>query len=1454
MATVTSSTRKLNPTSNTYETNSGLTVGTNIVVGGTVDGRDIASDGSKLDGIAVGANNYSLPAGSSSTRGGFKIGYSQSGKNYPIVVSSEKMYVNVPWTDTNTTYSVGDGGLTQKNFTTTLKSKLDGIAAGATNVTNNNQLTNGAGYVTTNTTYSVGDGGLTQNNFTNADHTKLNGIATGADVTPSWVPSSNPSYATQSYVGTQISNLVGGAPAALDTLNELAEAIGDDASYASSITSALAAKAPLASPTFTGTVTTPNLTIGSGNKIKFANNDYIRYDDANGVGRFHFDSDGGTNNSSVQAATFVGALSGNASTATTLATARTIALSGDVTGSVSFNGSSNVSISTLTNKLRATDDRDVKPNTTGIGASGVKAIKAFFTTFNGMTGSSGGAYQDMIALDTYSDSSGGGPSAMTFSKGASVGSPQMYIWKGAYGGTTWGTGQRVFADNYHPNADTLTTARTIAGTSFNGSANINISYNNLINKPTIPTNNNQLTNGAGYVTTDTNTTYSVGDGGLTQKNFTTTLKSKLDGIATSANNYSLPAASSSTRGGVKIGYTESGRYYPVELSSEKMFVHVPWVDTNTNTTYSVGDGGLTQKNFTTTLKSKLDGIATSANNYSLPAGSSSTRGGFKIGYTESGRYYPVEVSSEKMFVHVPWVDTNTNTTYSVGDGGLTQKNFTTTLKSKLDGIATSANNYSLPAGSSSTRGGFKIGYTESGKNYPVEVSSEKMYVNVPWSDSNTTYSVGDGGLTQKNFTSTLKTKLDGIATGATNVTNNNQLTNGAGYVTTNTTYSAGSGLSLSSTTFSHSDTSSQGSVNNSSGTVVQDVTLDTYGHITGLGSTNLDDRYARRYEGSASNISNSGYTTVATVSGGALMSAIRMTVAGTTNSVVVANILDIIVNHYQDIQVEVLSGVYTRLFVKIISNNNDSYAIQVKTNNANAVTLSFNILALHEETVTFTSSHSYTGATLEVDCEAGKVIKGTGGDDGDLKSHGVFRGNGSGLTSVDADTLDGSHASAFQAAGTYNTIIGTDSDINTSGATVVDQLNMTDGVIQSHSTRTLTLANLGYTGATNANYITNNNQLTNGAGYVTTNTTYSVGDGGLTQKNFTTTLKSKLDGIATSANNYSLPAGSSSTRGGFKIGYTESGKNYPVEVSSEKMYVNVPWVDTNTNTTYSVGDGGLTQKNFTSTLKTKLDGIATSANNYSLPEATATARGGIELFSNTDQSVAANSVSATASRTYGIQLNSAGQAVVNVPWSDTNTDTNTTYSAGRGLDLSGTQFQLETDLRDSISYIGYDSNDYLQWSNNSYVRAVVSGTERFRVNTSGIDVTGTATANAFRTDTGNTDYNVISRNSTSTSLWVQAAGSGSIQGIASFRYGSATVNQGTEVCAIRRNSSYFINTKLGVGTNNPQKTLDVSGTVQSSGDIEVTSSSAGVILKSPNGSRWRVTVNNSGMVATTNVS
>lgn len=56
-------------------------------------------------------------------------------------------------------------------------------------------------------------------------------------------------------------------------------------------------------------------------------------------------------------------------------------------------------------------------------------------------------------------------------------------------------------------------------------------------------------------------------------------KKKLNGIAEGANKYVLPVATSSALGGIMIGYTENGKNYPVELSSNKAFVTVPWTDT-----------------------------------------------------------------------------------------------------------------------------------------------------------------------------------------------------------------------------------------------------------------------------------------------------------------------------------------------------------------------------------------------------------------------------------------------------------------------------------------------------------------------------------------------------------------------------------------------------------------------------------------------------------------------------------------------------------------------------------------------------------------------------------------------------------------------------------------------------------------------------------------------------------
>jgi hypothetical protein len=70
--------------------------------------------------------------------------------------------------------------------------------------------------------------------------------------------------ATKTYadsaVSTGVAALVASAPSTLDTLNELAAALGNDANYASTITTALGLKAPLSGPTFTGTVVLPSTT------------------------------------------------------------------------------------------------------------------------------------------------------------------------------------------------------------------------------------------------------------------------------------------------------------------------------------------------------------------------------------------------------------------------------------------------------------------------------------------------------------------------------------------------------------------------------------------------------------------------------------------------------------------------------------------------------------------------------------------------------------------------------------------------------------------------------------------------------------------------------------------------------------------------------------------------------------------------------------------------------------------------------------------------------------------------------------------------------------------------------------------------------------------------------------------------------------------------------------------
>lgn len=233
---------------------------------------------------------------------------------------------------------------------------------------------------------------------------------------------------------------------------------------------------------------------------------------------------------------------------------------------------------------------------------------------------------------------------------------------------------------------------------------------------------------------------------------------------------SIPKATTSALGGVMLGYTNSGRNYKLELDSNgKAFVNVPW----TNTTYSNATTEVSGL-MSTSDKSKLDGITSSADAVSFSRVLSS---GTKIG--------TITINGTNTDIYAPTA--GTSPTYS-------QATF-------------------------STLGLVKIGYPESGKNYPVELnSSGQMYVNVPWTDNNTTYGLAtasaNGLLKQLSGNTSQYMRGDGTwatppnttyslvgANGSTGlIKNGSSITNASGYTACpiiggvpyykNTTYSA----------------------------------------------------------------------------------------------------------------------------------------------------------------------------------------------------------------------------------------------------------------------------------------------------------------------------------------------------------------------------------------------------------------------------------------------------------------------------------------------------------------------------------------------------------------------------------------------------------------------------------------------------------------------------------------
>lgn len=206
------------------------------------------------------------------------------------------------------------------------------------------------------------------------------------------------------------------------------------------------------------------------------------------------------------------------------------------------------------------------------------------------------------------------------------------------------------------------------------------------------------------------------------------------GVTGKPSTFTPPTSSATVLGGIKVGYTTSGKNYKVQLDSfGNAYVNVPWTDTNT--TYT-----------------------------NMGAASASAAG--KAGLVPA----PAAGAQAKYLRGDGTWQTPPNTTYSnmggatssaAGSAGLVPAPAAGKQASFLrgDGTWVIPTNTTYAKANTTTLGLVMIGYAENGKNYPVELdSSGKMYVNVPWTDTNTTYGVvganGSTGLVKNGSTVT----------------------------------------------------------------------------------------------------------------------------------------------------------------------------------------------------------------------------------------------------------------------------------------------------------------------------------------------------------------------------------------------------------------------------------------------------------------------------------------------------------------------------------------------------------------------------------------------------------------------------------------------------------------------------------------------------------------------------
>lgn len=143
------------------------------------------------------------------------------------------------------------------------------------------------------------------------------------------------------------------------------------------------------------------------------------------------------------------------------------------------------------------------------------------------------------------------------------------------------------------------------------------------------------------------------------------------GVTGKPSTFAPPTSSATVLGGIKVGYTTSGKNYKVQLdSSGNAYVNVPWTDNNTTYNEATADTlGLVKigyasngKNYAVLLANgkMYVNVPWTDNNTTYTQATSDKLGLVKIGYSANGKNYPVVLDGNgKMYVNVPWTDTNT---------------------------------------------------------------------------------------------------------------------------------------------------------------------------------------------------------------------------------------------------------------------------------------------------------------------------------------------------------------------------------------------------------------------------------------------------------------------------------------------------------------------------------------------------------------------------------------------------------------------------------------------------------------------------------------------------------------------------------------------------------------------------------------------------------------------------